>query len=149
MKKMFKSILGVTLLEILLVLVIASLVLVMSIRYYQTASQSSKVNVGMETLSGIIGAVDSYVNAGNTMASITSATIIQNYLPNNQPIPSPWGTGNITVVGAANSYNITYPSTPFDACTKFAALATQNRKITQVGSCPGSGAADLVFTVTP
>ena len=44
MKRTIKSIYGATLLEIMLVLAIAAMIIVMSVRYYQSAQMSSQAN---------------------------------------------------------------------------------------------------------
>ncbi len=159
MKKAFKSMLGVTLLEVLLVLVIASLILVMSIRYYQSASENAKVNSALETLQGIMAGVDSFVNAGNSLtnASCTGGTSagapctgsLGPFVPSGA-IVNPWPGSPIVVSGGASFYTITFPNVPGSACSKLSGLATQNAKVTTSGTCPaGESQATMTFTVVP
>lgn len=151
MRKFLKTSLGVTLLEVLLVLVIASLVLVMSIRYYQTASTQAKVNAGMETLSGVMASVDSYIAAGNGLSSITasgtSAGNLSSYLPNGALPQSPFGAGQVQFTTGATNYTITFPNVPDAGCSLFKSIATQNNKVTSSSGCTGNG--NLAFVVTP
>ena len=79
MKKTVKSMLGVTLLEIMLVLAIAALVIVMSIRFYQSAADSNKVNAGLNTIQGVVAAAESSITATG------DATSAKNYLPGSAP----------------------------------------------------------------
>ena len=139
MKKLLKSTSGVTLLEVLLVLVIASLILVMSIRYYQTASQNAKVNAGMETLTGVMASVDSYLVAGNALAAMT-ATTLGPFMPNGAAPNNPWTGAPITVTGTAANYTVGFANVPTAACTALNNLALQNNKIT--GTC-------TTYTIVP
>ena len=140
MKKLLKSTLGVTLLEVLLVLVIASLVLVMSIRYYQTASQSAKVNAAMEILTGIMASTDAYLAGGNSLAAMTTGTLGP-FLPNGVAPNNPWTGAAVGIAGAAATYTVTFTGTPAAACTQLDSLAHQNNKIT--GACPAA------YTIVP
>ena len=93
MKKSYQKMLGVTLLEIMLVLAIAALVIIMSIRFYQSASTSNKVNAGMSTINSIVAAAESYFNAKGTYSGVAAGVV--NYLPGGGTTmpPSPWGGG--------------------------------------------------------
>jgi Tfp pilus assembly protein PilE len=145
MRKILSKILGVTLLEVLLVLVIASLVLVMSIRYYQTASTQAKVNAGMETLSGLMAGVDAYLASGNSIGGVAAGVLP--YLPNGAFPANPFGVGTVEVVSASPNYTVTFQSVPSVACTMFRQIAKQNQKV-DAPACSGS-AGNLVFTITP
>lgn len=160
MKKILKSVLGVTLLEVLLVLVIASLVLVMSIRYYQTASGQAKVNAGTSIVMGLITSVDSYVASGGLIGGVANCgggsetcQVLASYLPNGKLPASPWGNGYVGVDGSAvTSYNIIFPAIPASDCTNLQRAATTSGTSTKVSSsttCGTTGATPLTLKVTP
>ena len=142
MKRSMKSMMGVTLLEIMLVLAIAAMVIVMSVRYYQSASSNQKLNAGMSTVTGILAAAESYATANGTFATITNATLAD-YLGSSAP-KSPWG-GDVTVTGkTANSFTIEFPSVSTSDCTRFSALLTSsNSKL-----APSCASNKVTVTVT-
>lgn len=111
---------GVTLLEIMLVLAIAAMVIVMSIRYYQSASMSQKVNTAMEDITGIVSAGENFLNAQGSYSGVHSISALGPYgLPQGaSATSSPWG-GKITVSGSTSTMTITIPNIPADACTQF------------------------------
>jgi Tfp pilus assembly protein PilE len=115
MKRSYKTMLGVTLLEIMLVLAIAALIIIMSIRFYQSASTSNKVNAAMSTIQGIVAAGENYLSAGNG-STLTMPTGILPYLPGGVMPNSPWG-GKATIVGAANGIYTISMSAPGVAAT--------------------------------
>lgn len=74
--KAIKTVLGVTLLEIMLVLAIAAMVIVMSIRYYQSSTTSQQANSTMEQIQAIAAAMDNIANGGaGNYSNITPATL--------------------------------------------------------------------------
>jgi type II secretory pathway pseudopilin PulG len=140
MKKLLQSILGVTLLEIMLVLAIAAMVIVMSIRYYQSASNNQKIAAGLNAVTGIIAAGESVLGAKGSLATVASDALP--YLPNGALPNSPWG-GQMTIQnGTATSYKISMPITanPPGVCAAFQSLIQQNSKIT--AAC-GGGVATI------
>ena len=77
MKRFAKSMLGVTLLEIMLVLAIAAMIIVMSVRYYQSASASQQVNAVLQQIQGITAAADGLAQAtGSYSAANVSSTTL-------------------------------------------------------------------------
>jgi Tfp pilus assembly protein PilE len=149
MKRTFKSMLGVTLLEIMLVMAIAAMVIVMSIRYYQSASSNQRVAAGADVLTGFVGAAVSYIQAGNTIASITNTTLAP-YLPGATIPISPWGS-SITVTGATATFTVSIGGVPPTDCFKIQGLMASNPNIAWGASCTaGSGApATMAATITP
>lgn len=135
MKHTYRSMMGVTLLEIMLVLAIAALVIVMSIRFYQSASDTNKVNAGMSTVQGIVAAGENAV-AGGSAAGVSGNTMpadILNYLPNAEFPNGPWGGKATVTAGTATSYQIVMPAPGTDAaspCGKLKAYLLQNKKFT-------------------
>jgi type II secretory pathway pseudopilin PulG len=148
MKKSLQSILGVTLLEIMLVLAIASMVIIMSIRYYQSASNNQKVNAGLNTITGIVAAGESVMGATGSLpvGAAGTANDIRPYLPGNAMPNSPWG-GPITLAGVtATSYSITLNTGA--GCAQFLALITQNSKFSTSSTCTANTVNSVVITVS-
>ncbi|OGT38906.1 MAG: hypothetical protein A3F12_01850 [Gammaproteobacteria bacterium RIFCSPHIGHO2_12_FULL_38_14] len=145
MKRFFRSILGVTLLEIMLVLAIAAMVIVMSIRYYQSATASQQANTVMQQVQGIIAAADNFAQPTGTYSGITSANIGP-LLPA-QGLSLPWGA-SIALSGAgANTYTMTLTSTPPAVCRLISGKLASNRSLTITGAC-GTAAANVVVKYT-
>jgi Tfp pilus assembly major pilin PilA len=136
MKKSSRTLLGVTLLEIMLVLAIAAMVIVMSIRYYQSASNNQKVASLLNSITGIVAAGEGLL--GTTGSLGTANAGLQAYLPGAAMPSSPWG-GPISITNqAANTYTINVPSVPGSVCTQIIGLLSNNNKLGAPGSCPGT-----------
>ncbi len=134
MKKSPRLMLGVTLLEIMLVLAIAAMVIVMSIRYYQSASNNQKIAAGLNAVTSIIAAGESVLGAKGSLTTI--ATDALPYLPNNEVPNSPWG-GPMKIEDAlATSYSISM-TIPSLVCPSFLSLVKQNSKLS-TSSCDGN-----------
>jgi Tfp pilus assembly protein FimT len=132
-----KSIAGVTLLEIMLVLAIAAMVIVMSVRYYQSASLNQKMNATLDSVTGIMAGGESVLAAVGTLSNISSAQLAP-YMPNSAMPSSPWGGAMTIATSGANSYVITIPNVPSEACTPLTNLIGQNSKLKFGGTCPGA-----------
>jgi Tfp pilus assembly protein PilE len=136
MKRTNKSMMGVTLLEIMLVLAIAALVIVMSIRFYQSASSSQKVNSMLSLVQGITAASENYFNGNSSSYTGLDNAAIASYMPNNVMPTTPWG-GAITVAGAsADTFTITPTGISASDClalTNF--LRTNSRFAVAAGGC--------------
>lgn len=145
MKKYTKSMLGVTLLEIMLVLAIAAMVIVMSIRYYQSATSAQQATATLEQIQSITAAADSLAQgAGGYAAAAVSTASIGPLLPTNGLVTL-WNT-NITVTGAtATTYVVTIPQTPAAVCPVLSSKLKVNSHYTGVSAC-GAGAADFSYT---
>lgn len=134
MKRTYKSMMGVTLLEIMLVLAIAALVIVMSIRFYQSASSSQKVNSMISLTQGIVAAGENYFNANGSSYN-NVATGITTYLPGNIVPNSPWGS-KITIGGNANILTISLTTAiPTNDCTPVINILKQNSHFTPTPTC--------------
>lgn len=142
MKRSFKTMLGVTLLEIMLVLAIAAMVIVMSIRYYQQASSNQRVASVVDMVTGIIAAGQVYLN-GNGYFSGIASTNITPYMPGNVMPKSPWGSGSLSVgSGGPSSYVISIPAIPAPDCQKVKDLLKGQTNI-----APGSCGPPMQITV--
>lgn len=144
MKRFSKSMSGVTLLEILLVLAIAAMIIVMSVRYYQSASANQQANALYSQIESITAAVDSLVQGVGTYADIDT-TKVTDMLPKNGMV-APWG-GAITIGKATvSTYPVTVKTPPKAVCTLILArLQTDNHYTSP--ACPGTG-GDLTYTYT-
>jgi Tfp pilus assembly protein PilE len=145
MKKFSQAMLGVTLLEIMLVLAIAAMVIVMSIRYYQSASLNQKINTALQAITGEMAAGESVLAGTGSFTSVTD-TNFTNFLPNGNDIPSPWGGGNITATTfSSTGYSISIPNVPPAACIQLNAVLGQNGKLKVPTTCTAT--ADYVVGV--
>src|SRR3990167_6074817 len=91
MIRRFGSMIGVTLLEILLVLGIAAVIIVMSLRYYSGASSTSQANTYLQQLQAIAAAIESVSMTSGTAASTTT---VQDFLGGSTGVWAlPWGGG--------------------------------------------------------
>lgn len=109
MKKTMKSMLGVTLLEIMLVLAIAAMVIVMSVRYYQTATQSQQANAVLQMLQGVTAAADGLAQGSGTYSSVSSDDIASLMPGGNLNLP--WG-GVVTIDSfSSDGYNVSVAGT--------------------------------------
>lgn len=133
MKTLFKS-RGVTLLEIMLVLAIASMIIVMSIRYYQSANQSSQVNAFLTQVQGITAAVDSLAQ-GSSYNTITQATVTSVLGGGANALVPPWG-GSMTFAATTSGYTLTPNPAPAGAvCTMVTTRLKTNSHYTVGANC--------------
>ena len=89
MRYMFSRQQGVTLLEIMLVLAIAAIIIVLSVRYYQTTTTAQQANAFLAQLQAIQTAVDQLAESTHSYENIRKQDIAQ-LLGNNWNI-TPWG----------------------------------------------------------
>jgi type II secretory pathway pseudopilin PulG len=154
MKRLSKSMHGVTLLEIMLVLAIAAMIIVMSVRYYQSANSSQQANALLQTVQGITAAADSLAQAsgGYNTGGVTTANLGP-LVPGGTAagFPTPWGS-QITVAGAtANTYSVTIPSVPQAVCALFVSKLSADKHYAATPSDPAAcpaGATSITYTYT-
>ncbi len=148
MKRTIKSIAGVTLLEIMLVLAIAAMVITMSVKYYAVANNSAHLNDAVEQIQSIAAAADGIASQTGSYSSASSSAGLSTVLPTGWQI-LPWGA-KLTVSGTATSMVITVPAVPYAICSTFNSRITSNPHFTEAGACGTSGAAgSSVFTYSP
>ncbi len=94
---------GVTLLEIMLVLAIAAMIIVMSVRYYQSASQNQQANAFIEQVQGIAATVESYAQGAGGYTNASQAAITP-LLPNNAFV-APWG-GTMSLTATTTGFSL-------------------------------------------
>lgn len=139
-KKTMKVMSGVTLLEIMLVLAIAAMIIVMSIRYYQSASASQQANQVMDQIQAIAAAADSLSQATGSYSNIRTSTISP--LLGTNGLALPWG-GTMTYTYSAPGYTIALGSVPTAVCSLLQARVQINRHFTASGGC---GSLSFVYT---
>ena len=145
MKRSHKLSSGVTLLEIMLVLAIAAMVIVMSIRYYQSAQQSQQSNTLMEQIQAISAAADSLAQGSDYTA--VSTTALTNVLGNASRMIDPWGSAITVTAQAPTTYAMSIPAVPSGPCTSVKAQLLSNTRFTAVSACAAVGAsATLTYT---
>lgn len=139
--KKFKSALGVTLLEIMLVLAIAAMVIVMSVRYYQSAQASSQANTVLGQITNVVAAADSLSQASGSYAAVTTAAV-QAIVPNNS-MTTPWGSAITVTAGSATGYLLTIPGVPGNVCPLVISKLGANNHFSALtpatsGACPAT-----------
>jgi len=139
-----RTMLGVTLLEIMLVLAVAALILVMSIKYYRTATASKQANDSLSMIQAIVSMADSVAMAsGSYSTGGLTTTAVQAMLPNNGVVP--WSTDQVTVAASAASYNVTLPAMPADVCPLVYSKLAGDPHYTPISPCTSS-AANFTYT---
>lgn len=134
MNRFLRLIRGVTLLEIMLVLAIAAMIVVMSIRYYQSASTTQQANAAVGQIQSVMAAVDNLgMNGGYNNTYVTDANVSGIVGANNMKTPT---GGTITLGGSptATTYSLTVPLNA-QICQLVLSKMINNPKIT--GSCSG------------
>jgi type II secretory pathway pseudopilin PulG len=128
MKKHIKSIAGVTLLEIMLVLAIASMVIVMSIRYYQNATNSENTNIVLEEVQNITAASDNLAQGLGSYSGVNATNVASVAGASN--MKTPYGSAITIGTGGASTYTVTIPSLPPAVCAALASKLAANSKYT-------------------
>jgi type II secretory pathway pseudopilin PulG len=143
--KKFTKMAGVTLLEVMLVLAVAAMIIVMSVRYYQSATYSQQANSALSMIQGITAAADGMSQGTGTYDTVDTATV-QALMPNNT-MTTPWGTAITVTNGAGQTYDVNLPATPDAICTQLANRLTGSTKYTSISACgAGGGTADFTYT---
>jgi type II secretory pathway pseudopilin PulG len=148
MNKKLKSALGVTLLEVMLVLAIAAMIIVMSVRYYQSASSSQQANAVLEQVQGIVSAADGLAQAkGSYSAAGINNSSLTPLLPGGG-LTTPWGEP-IAVSGATSTtYTIDLGSVPSGVCPLLYSKLSTNNNFSVSGTCSPTAATPTTITYT-
>lgn len=149
MKKFAKAIWGVTLLEIMLVLAIAAMIIVMSIKYYQSAQASQQATTVISTLTAITAAADAISQGTNSYSNVNSANI-QGYLSSSGGGKAPWGAtiGVSGSSGGGTSYVVTVPDMPAAVCGQVYGAMSGNPHITGMSACSSTASQTFTYTYT-
>jgi uncharacterized protein (UPF0333 family) len=142
MKKIIRH-LGVTLLEVLLVLAVAALIIVMSVRYYQSANISQQANSVLSQLSAIAAAVNNISQATGSFSKISNSKIIP-LMPVNG-LRTPWGsTINVEPKegGSPTGYTVSIPNVPNGVCQIIDSYISVDKVHYTPGSCTDGSATE-------
>jgi type II secretory pathway pseudopilin PulG len=144
MKKTFKSsMMGVTLLEVMLVLAIAAMIIVMSVRYYQSTVASQQTNATLSQITAIVAAADALSQATGSYANIDTASITA-VVPANSMTAS-WGQPITMGTSGVSSFIIQIEGMPANVCPLVKARLEANAHFTTLSIC-GGAAADFNTT---
>jgi type II secretory pathway pseudopilin PulG len=143
MKKHIKSIAGVTLLEIMLVLAIASMVIVMSIRYYQNATNSSNTNILLAQVQNITAAADNLAQGGGSYSALTASNLASVAGASN--LRTPYGTSIAVANSGGTAYTVSIPGLNASVCTQLSVKLRANPKF----ASPACAAGTLTYTYRP
>lgn len=141
--KKFTKMAGVTLLEVMLVLAVAAMIIVMSIRYYQSATNNAQVNGIISLLQGVQANMDSMAQgAADGYTSITGSQ-----LETVMPLATPWGVPATISGQTATTYTVTMDGTAETACKQVDTKMSNNPKWSI--TCPtGTGTATYIYSAT-
>jgi type II secretory pathway pseudopilin PulG len=159
MKKVFKTMLGVTLLEVMLVLAIAAMIIVMSVRYYQSANSSQQANSILQQVQGIVSAANTLAQAQGSYSSVSiGSAALKPLLPGGWD-KTPWGETIIVDNPSATTFDIDIGNVPSGVCPLLLTkLATDNHfsiggtppvDVTACGDGSAAAAIKLTYTSNP
>lgn len=135
--------LGVTLLEILLVLSISAAIIISSVRYYESATFSLNANNSLEQIQAITAAIDHFSAGTFTYDGLTTTTLAA-LLPS-RALSTSWGTDITVSASDSVSYSIVFPAMPAKVCPLvFSKLETNNHY--QITSPCKTTASDFTYT---
>jgi type II secretory pathway pseudopilin PulG len=154
--------LGIGLLELMLSLAIIAILLVMAIRYYQSASSAQSINQAIDMVNAVKGGVKNYLtsNIGSTTIPKVSDLAAKGYLPNTYENPTtanPWGGaigfGSSTCTDAATTmaptFSICLGGIPSAICTQIKDRIKSTLNNGETAVCNASStSATLVVTVS-
>jgi Tfp pilus assembly protein FimT len=147
MNRTIKSIAGVTLLEIMLVLAIAAMVITMSVKYYGVANNSAHLNNAVEQIQSIAAAADGVAQQTGSYASAATSANLANVLPAGWKI-LPWGA-MLIVTSTATALTISAPNVPGQICSAFLSRVISNSHFTvSPATCTGVSTS-VTFTYNP
>jgi type II secretory pathway pseudopilin PulG len=143
--KKFASVFGVTLLEIMLVLAVAAMIIVMSVRYYQSANAAQQATSVFQQLQAIAASADSLSQGSGSYSTVSSATIGP-LISNVGGLNTPWAS-TITISSPTKTgYNITVADTPANVCGLLQGRLQGDTHISITTPCSGTGTTSLSYT---
>jgi len=143
MKRFSKKMLGITLLEILLVLAIAAMIIVMSVRYYQSSTASQQANSALEQIQAITAAADGMAQSSGTYNSVSTSSV--KLLMPNGIMTTSWG-GDIKVSNPSQtSYDVSLDATPPSVCQMLTSKMGTNTQYKITSTC-GTTAQPFTYT---
>src|SRR3990167_10351240 len=143
----YASMLGVTLLEVMLVLAVAAMIIVMSVRYYQSASASQQTNSMLQMIHGIVAVADGLAQGTGSFASGNVSTATVTELMPSQNMTSPWGSAVTLGSVTANTYAINIPIMPSAVCYSITSKLGADTRFSGMTGC-SANAQDFSVTFT-
>lgn len=138
----YRNSLGVTLLEIMLVLAISASIIIMSVRYYGSATYSLQANNSLQQIQAITAAVDSYSFSGSYAE--VSTPLVKSLLPENT-LTTPWGTPISISSAKSSSYEVTLPSMPTAVCPLVYGKLAANNHYRISKPCDNRSSGDFTY----
>ncbi len=128
---------GVTLLEIMLVLAIAAMVIVMSIRYYRTASNSQNANAILSLVQAISASAEKLHQGLSSYADVTTAQVARDVTGSaTGSLSTPYGATVTISNTSATSYTVNLGSSiPTAVCSTITSQLASNAQITISSDC--------------
>lgn len=147
MKSLSKSA-GVTLLEVMLVLAIASMIIIMSVRYYQSASSSQQATAAFAQIQAITAAADTLAQMSGDYTQASINTGVPNLIGANGTLLSPWNTSVTVAAASASTYTVTITSMPGAVCSIIKAQMSANPAHYSSSTTCTSAPGNYVYTYT-
>lgn len=118
------SALGVTLLEIMLVLAVSGMMIVMSLRYYESATTNVQVNQVLEMIQGITGQADGLAQGtGSYETDVTTKTIGAL-----MSLRTAWGGEASIDEVTSSTYRVSFSKMPVAVCLQVTSRLKANSK---------------------
>lgn len=146
MRRSFHALLGATLIEVLLVLAIIALIILMSVRYYQSTTAATQSDQVMNTISAITAAADNLsLGTADGYSNVTESNMAS--VLGSANMNSPWGTP--ITFGALNttSYSVNIPKPSAAVCGAVLVKLKANSKFTNV-TCTDGGNLSYTYNST-
>jgi len=125
MTQLHKKIIGMTMLEILLTLLIISATIILSVRYYQGAQAAVRQQSVLNKIKGIHAAVNAFAARRSQGYADFDENKIRAYLPENG-LTTEWG-GTIDVDGLnKTTYEVFYYKMPVAACNEIKGILNRD-----------------------
>lgn len=147
MRRIERSMLGVTLLEIMLVLAVAAMIIVMSVRYYQSANASNQANIVLQQIQAITASADGLAQSSGKYSAVTTSNITP-LLSNVGGLTTPWGTA-ITITSGTTTYGVKVAGIPANVCGLIWGRLQADAHYASLSKCNATGNTDLTYTYTP
>ncbi len=144
MRSSLKKMQGATLLEVMLVLAIAAMIIVMSIRYYQTAQQNQQANAFVSQIQAIVAAADSMATATGSYTGVISTAAMSAMLPAGG-LMTPWGTAITVTATSTNVVTIATPTVPVNVCGLALPKIRANSKFANTAATIPAGCQSIVY----
>lgn len=133
MNKVIKNLQGITLIEVMLVLVIAALLVVMSVRYFESAENSSQANTFAMKMQQYITNAE---NARTSTGVYPTSAIMESMLPGGANAWNmPWGGAGVYAENFGGFTITLTPVPPPAACALITAKFASNPKTTVTATC--------------